>query len=130
MNRLEFRVWDKIYDQYCSKCFDNLLQTAVYSSANGASSLSWCIEHPDDFEVERFINMIDIDEKKIFEGDKIEIVSDCPGDFDRFTGWHISTKDPAYLMIESPDGKDQVPVFQFHYHGRLRVIGNIHEATQ
>jgi len=64
--------------------------------------------------------------QEVYFGDKIKLEGD--DDYSQYDGWIVSDKEPLYVLLESPDGKDYIPLFSFEYRATIsEVIGNIYE---
>lgn len=131
MREIKFRVWDLSVSKY---------RTFLTLSANTGAI---CSSNPDHYVLEQFTGLHDKNGKEIYEGDRVLVL---------YTDWPSKTDETKTLdeyldsishvgIIEYSNeygnagfralfDNDSVGMLNVGAHGRITVIGNIHENTE
>jgi len=74
--------------------------------------------------VGQFTGRLDINDKEIYFGDKIRLISEIENEFKRFEGWHIGWNNiESFISLISPDESDSIPLWTFDYKAFIGVNG-------
>ena len=140
MNRtIEFRIWDISAQEYMKQVrvptyAFNILEAEnsewMYESSKNLVSLAWALENTQDFEAQQFTGLLDINDRKIFEGDIIETTQYIFGPRSIF--WDDRRSN---YSISKPVKKEDEGYFEFLTDMNIKqwgvkVIGNIKENPE